>query len=326
MIEQKEPIMGQQEKRIDQARVMILLASWNGASHISEQLESIAAQTHANWRLVVSDDGSGDDTCELVRAFAERFPKGQVRLIKGPKAGRCEANFMSLLQREAGHADKYIAYCDQDDIWVPEKLTRGILALSVYGLDKIALYGSRTQIVSEDLSHLGFSPRFKRRPTFRNALVQSIAGGNTQIMTPAAARLLHETSFSVPSVVMHDWWSYMLVAAAGGEVIYDPEPTVLYRQHDGNVIGRNSGMKAQMARVRAMWQGRMKAWNEINLTALLSVQDYISDEAKETIERFRRLRELRGFQAVSLLREIGLYRQTRSGQVALYVAAFFRKL
>ena len=77
-------------------RITILMASYNGAAHIGAQLESLAAQSHADWRLIVSDDGSRDATCAIIDAFAARFPSGQIRRVEGPRQG-ATVNFLTLL-------------------------------------------------------------------------------------------------------------------------------------------------------------------------------------------------------------------------------------
>ncbi len=92
--------------------VTILLASYRGASFIEAQLDSIAAQTHRNWRLIVSDDGSDDETRDIAADFAARRPAGQVRIIDGPRRGATQ-NFLHLL---SAATDGMIAFCDQDDV------------------------------------------------------------------------------------------------------------------------------------------------------------------------------------------------------------------
>ncbi|WP_156118056.1 glycosyltransferase [Paracoccus sp. PAMC 22219] len=121
--------------------VVILMATWQGAPHLGTQLDSIAAQTHADWSLVVSDDGSTDRTRQIVERFAADRPTGQVRLVDGPRAGATR-NFLSLLDHVP--PDALAAFCDQDDQWLPHKLARAVAALQ--GLAGPAHYAASTII------------------------------------------------------------------------------------------------------------------------------------------------------------------------------------
>ena len=213
-------------------RVAILLATMNGSAFIDEQLDSIAAQTHDDWFLLVSDDGSTDDTRERVARFAASRPQ-RVVLVEGPRRGAC-ANFLKMAADPAIDAD-YYAFCDQDDIWYADKLERALAVLAGIPVGVPALYGGRTELVDIDGRPYGFSPLFKRHPDFRNALVQSIIGGNTIVFNRPTKKLI-ETG-GTPDIASHDWWAYQLVSLAGGVVHYDPQPAVRYRQHGKNLVG-----------------------------------------------------------------------------------------
>ena len=101
---------------------------------------------------------------------------------------------------------------------------------------------------------------FRRRPSFENALVQSLAGGNTMVFNCAAKRLLEKAGSL--DIVAHDWWTYKLTTAAGGFVVYDPEPSVEYRQHGQNLIGSNSSIFAKIQRIRMLLSNRFRDWND----------------------------------------------------------------
>ncbi|MBW6416194.1 glycosyltransferase family 2 protein [Celeribacter sp. PS-C1] len=306
--------------------VTILLASYNGAQHITEQLESIGAQTHENWRLIVSDDGSTDSTRDLVAQFAASFPKGQVTLIEGPKRGASSANFMSLMNQYNINSGEYVAFCDQDDVWYVDRLARGLNMLSPVSPEDIALYGSRTKITDEQLNPLGLSPLFERPQSFANALVQNFAGGNTMLMTPGAADELALLAGQTREVVAHDWWAYLIVSALGGQIFYDPVPTLFYRQHDANLIGSNMGFRAQMRRVRGLFDGQYKRWNRTNITALRLAVDRVSPDIRARIDMFEVLNQASGLSALRKLSALGLYRQTNLSQFALWLGAFLGRL
>lgn len=305
--------------------IAIALASYNGAAHLDDQLASIAAQSHGDWSLWVSDDGSSDATRDIVTRFAAAQPDHRVTLVDGPRAGSTR-NFMALIDRITeglGTLPDTLAFCDQDDVWLPDKLDRAWA-----GLPKgpgPALYGARTRLVDEDLSPRGLSPLFTRPPGFANALVQSLAGGNTMLMNAAAVELIARAGTGL-CVVTHDWWAYQLISGAGGRVVYDPEPALLYRQHAGNLIGSNMGWRARMKRARAVWGGRFTQWNSMNLAALEQAAPLLTPEARDLARDFTRLRGLKGPGAARALRAAGLYRQTRGGDLSLRAAALMGKI
>ena len=193
--------------------VAILLCSYNGARFLREQLDSIYTQTHTNWKLWVSDDGSNDGTLEILSEYRETWGADRLEVVRGPCRG-FSANFLSLVCRPEINAD-FFAYADQDDVWKPEKLARGLDRLGHLAEHGPALYCARTRLVDEQGATLGLSPLFTQKPDFRNALVQNIGGGNTMLFNSAARRILMAAGPNL-DVVAHDWWTYLAVTAAGG--------------------------------------------------------------------------------------------------------------
>ena len=312
----------------DGASVAILMATWNGAAYLDGQLASIAAQTHRGWTLTASDDGSDDATPAILAAFAQSRRHGQVRLRQGPRRGST-ANFLSLIAEGPGQA-AFVALSDQDDIWLPDKLARALATLGPCDPDRPALYGARTIIADRHGRATGRSPLFTRPPSFGNALVQSVAGGNTMVMNAAAAALAARAASLALDLgcepACHDWWLYQLVAGCGGTVIYDPEPALLYRQHGANVIGANGGAVARLRRVRMLLGGRFARWTDMNLAALAPVADCLTDDARTRIATLRTLRTRRGAGALLGLRRAGLTRQTAGGTLSLALAAMIGRL
>src|SRR5262245_4194099 len=104
-------------------KIVILMAAFNGADHLVEQLESFSNQSHKNWELVLSDDGSTDCTLGIVRQFAVAVQQ-RVTIVEGPQQGFWK-NFLSLLRYQSSDEDADLfAFSDQDDVWFTEKLRR----------------------------------------------------------------------------------------------------------------------------------------------------------------------------------------------------------
>jgi glycosyltransferase involved in cell wall biosynthesis len=259
-------------------KVAILLCTYQGERFLAPQLDSFQAQTHTNWEVWASDDGSIDDTHAILKDYQRKWPAGRLSIHNGPAEGFA-ANFLSLTCKAAVEADFY-AYSDQDDT---------------------------------------------KPPSFANALMQNIGGGNTMVFNNAARELLRETCEYSP-VVTHDWWAYILVTACGGKVFYDSYPSVRYRQHDGNVLGMNANWAARFKRMVMLLQGHFKNWNDANVDGLFKLQHKLTPENLKTLKRFSEARQMSLIMRLINLHRIGLYRQTLFGNLGLIVAGFFGKI
>ncbi len=301
------------------SKIKILLALHNGAAALKAQLDSYVTQTGADWSLLVSDDGSVDSGPEMVRAFARAHPDRDVSMIDGPVAGFAQ-NFLHLL-RAAGPDVPYVALSDQDDVWLPGKLERALTALADVPEDVPALYGARTWVCDETLGNRHLSPLFTRPPGFANALVQCIAGGNTMVLNRAALDVAQAASREVGQIVSHDWWLYQIISGVGGQVMYDPEPALLYRQHEANLIGANSHPRARMVRGLHILNGRYREWTDINIAALRASRHRLTAPCQELLDGISAARSHAAHRRLAEFRRAGLYRQSAGETTGLYVAA-----
>lgn len=301
--------------------VAILLGCYNGAEHLEAQLESIAAQTYTNWVLLASDDGSADATRAILDRFRLCHGSERVHVRSGPQKGFL-ANFLAMACRPSFEAGFY-AFCDQDDVWEPTRLERALGFIEPSAVVP-ALYCSRTRLVDDLDRVIGHSPEFRREPCFCNALVQSIAGGNTMVFNEAARQLLVAAGDQV-EVASHDWWLYLLVSGAGGRVIYDAWPSVRYRQHGGNLIGGNVGWRARLTRLRRLFEGRFSRWNNMNCVALGECVELLTKENRAIFELFRRSRSDRLSARLCGIFRSRVHRQTTIGNIGMYVAVFIGK-
>jgi glycosyltransferase involved in cell wall biosynthesis len=303
-------------------KVAILLGTFCGQQYLAHQLDSFATQTHSNWEVWASDDGSTDDTLAILERFRENWPAGRLSVHAGPAKGFV-SNFLALTCNSAIQAD-YYAYSDQDDIWESNKLERALLWLDSVPDGIPALYCARTKLVDSNNREIGLSPLF-RNPRFANALVQSIAGGNTMVFNNAARALLRQAGAQLP-VVFHDWWVYMSVTGCGGKIFFDQIPALRYRQHDGNVVGVNSSWGARLQRMRKLWQGQHRKWNEDNIAALRKLENKLTPENRNILNHFAKAREKSLIPRLIHLAYSGVSRQTFLGNIALFVAAIFKRL
>ena len=211
-------------------KVTILLSTHNGSIFLREQLDSLYQQTYPNVRILVRDDGSIDSTRNLLE---EEHVKDRITLLPGHSNLGVAPSFFELLKNAVANKAEYVAFCDQDDVWDPEKVARAALRLAAVPSDHPAMYCSRVEIVDERLAHIGYTMPPKKIG-FGNALVECVTTGCTIVLNRAAVRLLGK---NLPiSGVMHDWWCYLVVSCFG-EIIYDSTATLKYRQHGNNAIG-----------------------------------------------------------------------------------------
>lgn len=247
---------------VSSGAVEILMSTFNGARHLPALLDSLWAQDYPNVTLTARDDGSTDNTTEVLQLH---FDHHDARLTMGQNLGPARS-FLSLLER-ANSSASYVAFCDQDDVWLPHKLSSAVRALA--GLRGPALYCSTVELVGPDLSHIRMHNRCVRGPSFENALVENIATGCTIVLNRDAVDLV--TSHLPEHCIMHDAWCY-LVLAAFGQIIYDVRPGVRYRLHGENAIGVGSNRVQE-------WVGRVRRWRAVG------GQGQITRQAKE----FRRV-------------------------------------
>lgn len=218
--------------------VSVLLSTFNGAAYLDQQLESLQAQIGVCVRLCARDDGSQDRTPEILQQWAQRWT-GVESIACGPNLGPV-GSFFELLTTAPDDAD-FFAFCDQDDVWQADKLARATAALA--GEAGPALYCSNVMLVNQALAPIGI-PAANGDAGFHHILFENVAFGCTMLLNRAARDLI-VSDLPQNGVVMHDWWC-ALVIAAFGRVYFDPQPSILYRQHTGNAVGLSarSGVQA----------------------------------------------------------------------------------
>ena len=239
--------------------VDILLATYNGADHLAEQIESLFAQDYPHWRVLARDDGSSDHTAGILRLYADRDPERFILIDQGGGNLGFVGNFATLMQHST--AD-YLAFCDQDDVWLPQKLTVSLDKMreleGAHGADKPLLVHTDVRVVDSHLgeiapsiwSYQGTDPVAGDK--LNRLLIRNVVVGCAALFN----RPLKDLALPIPTEAKaHDWWLAM-AAAAMGALGHVSEPTVLYRQHTGNAIGAvPQGRQNVLANARAFLTG-----------------------------------------------------------------------
>ena len=304
---------------IARGSVAILLCTYNGAAFLRQQLDSLIYQTYQNVIICASDDGSNDDTLNILNEYRNRIGKDKFLIISGPRKGYAN-NFIHNLRCHINQAE-FFCFCDQDDIWYPTKIQVGIDFISIKK-DEPSLYCSRTEIIKANGSSVGFSEYKEIVPCFENALCQSIAGGNTMIFNRNLAMLFQdiESQLQIPS---HDWLTYLLVTAAGGYIVYDRNAYIGYRQHDMNEVGDNKGVISKVRRVLAFLNGSYRIWNGCNIR-LLETFHRITPPNKLELHFYALIHSGNIFQRIYALTKSKFYRHRRIQTYVFLVGALFK--
>jgi glycosyltransferase involved in cell wall biosynthesis len=238
------------------------MSTYNGDKFLLEQLQSLNDQSYDDIHLLVRDDGSTDGTCSILSE-----PSANMGLVMSVIYGHnigVISSFFELLS----HADddaKYYSFCDQDDVWKPDKLTRAITQLDRIPSHIPVMYCSSTELVDESLHHLGYWPSKPRKgSSFSNAIIENIAVGCTIVINRAAKELILRKIPDPNRIIMHDWWIYLCISAFG-QVVYDSEPNILYRQHGSNIIGGTTSFLQK-------WSKKLMSFNRNRKRQLLRKQ------------------------------------------------------
>lgn len=286
------------------AYIQILLSTYNGEKYLRDQLDSYLTLEQADRiKVLIRDDGSCDGTREILQEYAydKRF-----HVEYGDHIGT-NASYQWLLEN-ADSSCKYFAFSDQDDVWLPHKLSVAEAALEQCSQEELLLFASRSQITNEDLQTIGYSLNPKSGLSFYNAMIQNVLPGHTQVFNNSLRRELCRHGVLNAHVV--DWWLY-LVASAKGRAIFCPECTVLHRQHNNNTVGYQMGFFMNLSkRIRYIRNGKGNAIS-LQLQAFFhTYQGGLPDEYEEEIQRY--LDGLGSFRKrIRYLMKSRVYRQRR---------------
>lgn len=272
-------------------KIAILLAAYQGEKYISEQIDSILAQTEQNWMLYIHDDGSKDGTMRIIESYAKQYPN-DICVVEGASTGGAKQNFFYLFHQVEA---PYYMCCDQDDVWLPDKIEKtkkemlrlehtvkmrhndkagNITAKTIktesnkagnstkkttarHDQEIPCLVFTELKVVDEKLNVLHEKMSWYqgldcKTLSINRALIQNVATGCTMMINRKLRdELTRLTEYT--DVLMHDWWA-MLVATRFGQVSYVEDATILYRQHGENGVGaKNANTVSYM--IQRMNQG-----------------------------------------------------------------------
>lgn len=302
--------MGGEKNVID-----ILMAVYNGEKYLSQQIDSILAQSSREWHLYICDDGSADRSYEIALEYAEKYPEQITAQKNETPSGSACANFMGMLKRSQA---EYVMFSDQDDFWLPDKVWLTFEKMKqmeqVYG-DCPLLVHTEMEIVDSELNRI--SPSFTRfqglNPkcnTLNRLLCQNNVTGCTVMINRSLADLVKDAPAG--NMLMHDWW-IALAAATFGQIGFVDQPLNRYRQHGGNQLGavNNRSMKGATRIVK----DRLCTKKRVSVTYTQAERFYeyycswLSANSRRLFETYINIPSCRKFSRVCRLIEYGFLKQ-----------------
>ncbi len=312
-------------------KVTILLATYNGATYIHRQIDSLLQQTHTNWHLLIRDDNSTDDTLNILIEYEKKYPENIKILYSGTKNVGSVRNFSLLLQ--AIPEAKYIMFCDQDDEWKKNKIETTLLLMqqleSQYGNQHSLLVFTNFQYVDENINIIESKRNFIvnrfKNISFPRLLAQNPVYGCTTMINRALANKVK----MIPSQAEnHDYW-IALVASICGTIFYHEEKTIFYRQHGKNISGAFDNNSIKKRFVRIILQRESLQIAERKRRMLQTLKEMYTSEMNQTVRstlnNFLKLYKNKSpFLIYKNIRN-GVISQTRSQTFLLYVILLLYK-
>lgn len=220
--------------------VLILLTAYNGQKYVGEMIDSIISQDYNDWHLVLSDDSSSDATFSVLEEYASKHPDKITHYKSGKRFGNAQNHFMHLLEQY--HDAPYIMFCDQDDVWHSDKVSKtlGKMQEIEKNCSIPAMVHTDLRVVDSDLNEISdsFCKHSKldgNRLQLNQLLIQNVVTGCTLMINNALAKLC--CRYELPKqALMHDWW-IAIVGSVFGETAFLDMATIDYRQHGNNSVG-----------------------------------------------------------------------------------------
>lgn len=301
--------------------VGIVMATYNGEKYVKEQIESILKNTYTEWKLWLWDDGSKDKTVSILKEYEEKYPE-RITVCENRKNLGVVLNFL----HGAKSCDTdYIMFCDQDDVWMKDKIDRTLKMMKKTeekeGADCPITVFSDVKVVDSNLNmiHPSFyqSSRLNTKKLDLNHLLMEnkLIGCTIMMNSSVKKRLTNLPKYAR----VHDWW-IALITSAFGRIVYLPEATMLYRQHENNVIGNDNFLSYVKERIR-----NLKKQKQVLLDTQRQAYEFLqiyknelSTEDKRVVYEFAYIHKrnwfqkryiifTRGYFKTGLLRNLGVF-------------------
>ena len=302
--------------------ITVLLAVFNGEKYLKQQIDSLLRQTVTDIKIVIRDDGSRDRSPQIIDDYCNKYPEKISKLV-GEPTGSSKQNFAELLNKVDSD---YIMFCDQDDVWLPEKAEKTLNIMREFEGENCAtpvLVHSDLKVVDQDLnvisdSFFEFQRLNQDNITLPKLLVQNYVTGCTVMIN----RALKQACGKIPKeCIMHDWW-LALAAQLFGKIICIQEPTMLYRQHSGNQVGAKASYGIALIKRKLQTFGEVtKNYNATytQAAALLKCYgEYLDKEKCEILRVYSKMQNMKKFKKIRTMQKYGFKKGTRLRVIGQY--------
>lgn len=261
-------------------KVVILMSTYNGELYLQEQIDSILNQEGIIPYLIIRDDGSTDNTTTILNNYKNHYNNIEV-LLNNNKG--CKTSFYELCKYSIKKFpnNNFFAFADQDDVWLPNKLSEALKYLKGEDINIPLLYYCQTKSVDRDLNYLPVQSS-TRDLDFPETCISYAAAGCTMVFNRVSLSLF---LLAKPNqMYLHDSWMYKMVSVCGGKILADSNSYILYRQHGNNIVGSNHSRFSQLKRrMSTLFQSDNKRSSEIK-NIITVYQKYISDDKFRTLK------------------------------------------
>lgn len=290
--------------------VAIIMTTYNGGQYVSEQIDSILNSSYQDFELFIYDDGSTDDTISILRRYEEQNPSKLHVFLNETNLG-VTINFLQALKKTT---KDYVMFCDQDDVWKPNKiaLTLKRMRHMEAQLGKCIPVAVFTDAIVVDRqlkvtsnSFFGSNHLNPRKTDLAHILMENKLIGCTVMVNQCLRKVLQ--SNRLPNEArFHDWW-VALIAASMGRIGYVKEGTLYYRQHEKNVVGGAGFYSYVKNRVLSLKEQK-KALEKLERQAeeFLSLYgDQLNEDKKNILDTFSKLNRMNFIQKRRMLLKSG---------------------
>ena len=276
----------------------ILLATYNGEKYLPELLSSLEQQTYTDWKLIIIDDCSKDKTIDVLHSFQETSKHSVEIFVNSKPVGCGKDNFFALAKKSTSD---YIAFCDQDDVWLPNKLETCMQAMCDTEKENTSLpilVYSDLKVVDNNLNPISPSffsySNYRKNPQLQHIICQNQITGCTILANKALNQLCIQAQ-NYDQILMHDSW-YGITAMTFGKVIYINRPLILYRQHGNNSVGAINANSIQYKLHRLLNPIKMRQSNyghilEVNYFIMTFKQSIIGNQHQALLTDFANLKD-----------------------------------
>lgn len=302
--------------------VSILLAVYNGEKYLKEQIESILSQTYKDVEIIIRDDGSTDGSLSIIDDYCTLYPD-KIISVKGNPTGSAKQNFAELLKI---CDSEYIMFCDQDDVWLPQKIEKTLCAVKSVENGGTTPVLAHTDLKIADSNLKVISPSFFQfnclKPndiTIPKLMVQNYITGCTVMIN----RALRNICGDIPSeCIMHDWW-LGLVALIFGEVVCINEATALYRQHQENQVGAKAKYGLSFIKQKLSTLEKVREnYNATYLQAETIIKKYgnkLNEKQLEILQAYCEIPNMSKFKKICAIKKFGFKKCTKMRVIGQYI-------